>query len=193
MAGAQITYAEGDFWGRVLYNYAFGDVVGGVYTSRYTDEDVLVDAGTGIVRTRRDSQIHRIGSTGAYSQSRWSVMYGALLDWYVNAYAETHGGVSVAVRPMFYLTKHFHLGGEVDFVGYLKKRDEANFSAGDVAGDINYGQFAVIFRYALDKSILGVPKFRLIYSHAVYAEEREIYGTLRRHAFNISAGFELWI
>lgn len=185
MLGGQVSYWTTGFWNNLFYNFGYGDVIGGVYAPYSDDSSLVRPDGTLAFRSRRGSQIHRIASTGCYTHPIGSVMYAGLLDVNIPDEGTRYSGVSTAIRPLYFLTDHLHIGGELDYVKYLEKKIATE--------DVDYVQLSGIVRYGFDRSFFGIPYIRAIYSHAFYMDDVTKYGKSVRQAFNASLGFELWL
>ncbi|MBF0300417.1 MAG: carbohydrate porin [Oligoflexia bacterium] len=188
MIGAQWGIWGDDWYNNIFVNFGFGDVIGGINTNGKT-----VDTLEGInggkldvsgIKSRKDSSAALVGVTGAREiSSKSGIMYAG--GYHISSPKDmsTSSLVSIAIRPLWYVSGHLHLGIELDAVKYMGREDTPL--------DVNYLQVAPMLEYVTSKNVWGWPKFRIIAANTFYEHEVNKYGKLTKSAFNVTAGFEL--
>lgn len=185
MGGAELSYWGEKFWRNLFVNFGYGDVIGGVTPPSVVDSTLTSSpaGGTAGVSTRVRSSALRVGSIGTRDFSRWSLMTGMLLDWVFPRGTPSYLGLNITVRPLFYLSDQWHVGFETSLISYPRQRD---------AADISHVVLTGILRYAMTRTIFGVPQIYLRVGNAYYFDPVTKYGSTDHYAFNINTGFELW-
>jgi len=169
--------AQTDLWkGQTLVaNLAYGDVTGALETFP-SSFDVSAPLN---LQKKAGSAAGVLALSGAYDfqDSKWGYLYAVVLNGTKPAGSSAGWATTGSIRPLYAMTEHFRLGFEVDATYYL--------AALNSGSDVSYLQLSPMLEYAMNKNVWGSPKFRLIASNAIYADNRPYVAAL-------NLGFEVW-